>query len=237
MIGNNLTYIKPQDQPEPFVITIDGPTASGKGTIAQTLAGKLGFHYLDSGAIYRLVALYALRTNTALDDEMSIARLAQVISCRFEGDKIFLDDEDVTSVIRMEEVGNAASVLAAFPAVRDALISLQISFKRLPGLVADGRDMGTVLFPKAQLKVFLTASIDIRADRRYKQLIEKGFTATIVNLRQDLLERDQRDATRGVAPLVPAPDAYTLDTTYLDINETVAQVLQWFEEKRALFAI
>ena len=222
------------DSPEPFVITIDGPTASGKGTVARLVAARLGFHYLDSGALYRLVALSALRTNTPLHDETALASLARGMTCHFEGTAVFLENEDVSTAIRMEEVGVSASVIAALPRVRSELLTLQKNFKRMPGLVADGRDMGTTLFPKAQLKVFLTASVEIRAFRRYKQLFEKGFTATMENLRQDLHERDQRDAQRSIAPLIPAPDAITLDSSDLDINETVSQILKWFEEKTGL---
>ena len=218
---------------QPFVITIDGPTASGKGTVARRVADRLGFHYLDSGALYRLVALLALDTHTALDDEEALASLARNMSCRFEGTAIILGNEDVSSAIRAEEVGISASIIATLPRVRQALIALQTGFKRMPGLVADGRDMGTALFPEAQLKVFLTANVEIRAFRRYKQLIEKGFTATIENLRKDLSERDQRDAQRDIAPLVAAPDAVTLDSSGLDIDETVDLVLKWFEEKKA----
>lgn len=215
-----------------FVITIDGPTASGKGTIARIVAEKLGFHYLDSGALYRLVALSALRSNISAEDETAIAALAATLPCRFEGNRIFLGNEDVTETIRAEEVGNMASQVGAWPAARQALISLQIGFKCPPGLVADGRDMGTVIFPDAQLKVFLTASVDVRAERRYKQLIEKGFPAKIFNLRQDLSERDKRDSNRNVAPLVPATDAQTLDTTDLGINEAVSKVLEWYKAKK-----
>ncbi|MDL2283703.1 (d)CMP kinase [Oxalobacter sp. OttesenSCG-928-P03] len=218
--------------PPVFIITIDGPTASGKGTVAQIVADRLGFHYLDSGALYRLVGLSAMRTKTAIEDEAAVAGLAMTLPCRFEGDRIFLDEEDVTDTIRAEEIGIMASRVGALPAVRQALFSLQTGFKRPPGLVADGRDMGTVIFPEAQLKVFLTASVDARAERRYKQLIEKGFPAKISDLRQDLFERDQRDTSRSVAPLAPAADAKTLDTTNLGINEAVSQVLDWYVAKK-----
>lgn len=215
-----------------FIITIDGPTASGKGTVAQIVAQNLGFDYLDSGALYRLVALSALRARTALDDEAAIARIAATLPCRFEKGKIWLADEDVTTNIRAEEVGNTASLVGALPAVRQALKTLQTNFKRLPGLVADGRDMGTVIFPEAQLKVFLTANVDARANRRYKQLIEKGFSAKLSDLRKDLSERDQRDAQRSVAPLVPATDAVTLDTTNMSINEAVNQIMDWYAARK-----
>ncbi len=222
-----------QSEPAPvFVITIDGPTASGKGTVAQIVADRLGFHYLDSGALYRLVALSVLRSGTAVEDEAAVAALAKTLPCRFEGGRIFLANEDVTDPIRTEEAGIMASRVGALPAVRKALLSLQISFKRAPGLVTDGRDMGTVIFPDATLKVFLTASVDVRAERRYKQLIEKGFPAKLSDLRQDLHERDQRDIQRSTAPLAPAADALPLDTTNLGIEETVNRILAWYETKR-----
>lgn len=214
-----------------FVITIDGPTASGKGTIARIVADKLGYHYLDSGALYRLVALRALRTGLSAEDPAPMAALAETLPCRFEGNRIFLDHEDVTDAIREETVGNMASRAGALPAVRQALFSLQTRFRQPPGLVADGRDMGTVIFPDAPLKIFLTASVEARAQRRYKQLIEKGFPAKITDLRRDLHERDQRDTQRSVAPLLPAADARILDTTGLGIEETVARVLDWFHAK------
>ncbi len=215
-----------------FVITIDGPTASGKGTVAQLVANQLDFHYLDSGALYRLVALSVIRSKTPVDDEDAIAALARNLPCRFENGQIFLGDEDVTNTIRAEEIGNTASRISSFPLVRQALFSLQTDFKRLPGLVTDGRDMGTVIFPDAPLKIFLTASVDARAERRYKQLIEKGFPAKIHDLRLDLQKRDQRDMQRSVAPLAPAADAYILDTTNMGINEVVNQILDWYKAKK-----
>lgn len=221
----NDSHLKPADA---FVITIDGPTASGKGTVAQIVADRLGFHYLDSGALYRLVALSVLRSGTSIEDEAAIAELAETLPCRFERNRIFLEKEEVTDAIRAENIGNMASRVGALPAARKALFLLQTGFKRPPGLVADGRDMGTVIFPEAKLKVFLTASVDARAQRRYKQLIEKGFPAKISDLRQDLYERDQRDSSRSIAPLVPAADAKTLDTTYLGIEEAVNQILKWY---------
>ena len=215
------------------VIAIDGPTASGKGTVAQLVANRLGFHYLDSGALYRLAGLCALRNNIAPDDEAAISKLAANMPCRFIGDKILLADEDVSDAIRTEPAGNMASRIAALPAVRQALTSLQLSFRQHPGLVADGRDMGTVLFPDAALKVFLTASVATRASRRHKQLIDKGFSANIIDLRRDLEERDQRDAKRTAAPLKPADGAYLLDTTDLGIEEAVQRVLEWYTAARA----
>lgn len=213
------------------IITIDGPTASGKGTVAQIVAGKLCFHYLDSGALYRLTALSVIRSGVKLDDIDQIVLLAGSLPCRFEKRRIFLGPEDVTETIRSEEVGNTASVIAAFPQVRQALVNLQTGFKKAPGLVADGRDMGTVIFPDADLKIFLTASTEVRAKRRYKQLLEKGISANIDRLRKDLTERDQRDTCREKAPLVPAKDAIILDTSFWDIDETVTCILNLFARK------
>lgn len=210
------------------VITIDGPTASGKGTVAQLVARQLGFHYLDSGALYRLTALMVERSNTALSDEVALAQLASSLPCRFVDNEILLDNENVSDAIRAERIGNAASRIAALPAVRQALTGLQLGFRTAPGLVADGRDMGTVIFPDADLKVFLTASVDARAQRRYKQLIEKGFSANIVDLCRDLNERDMRDAQRASAPLKPAEGACHLDTSSMSVNDAVQQVLKWY---------
>jgi cytidylate kinase len=212
----------------PPVIAIDGPTASGKGTIAQRVADRLGFHYLDSGALYRLVAWRALRGGAALTDEAALAALAQTMVPRFAAGRIELDGADVTDAIRTEEVSRAASVIAVHPAVRRALLDLQHRSRCPPGLVADGRDMGTVVFPDAGLKVYLTASVAARAERRHKQLIEKGFSTNIADLSQDLEARDARDAERAAAPLRPAEDAYRLDSSSLTIDEVVAQVLNWY---------
>lgn len=216
------------NQPGVPVITIDGPTASGKGTVAQRVAQRLGWHYLDSGALYRLTALSALRSNTLLSDQERIAALAAALSCSFSGASVQLSGENVTDAIRTEEVGNAASKIAALPAVRRALAGLQLGFRQAPGLVADGRDMGTVLFPDASLKVFLTASVAARAQRRYKQLIGKGFSANMIDLSRDLNERDARDAQRATAPLRPAEGAYLLDTSDMSADQAVAQVLRWY---------
>lgn len=210
------------------VIAIDGPTASGKGTVAQRVAQELGFRYLDSGALYRLVALSALRTNASLTDEHALAQLAQTLPCTFEGGRILLAGEDVTDTLRAEEVGNTASRIAALPAVRQALSELQLRFRAEPGLVADGRDMGTVVFPQAALKIFLTASVAARAERRYKQLIDKGFSANMHDLLKDLTERDARDVNRAIAPLKPAEDAYVLDTSDMTADQAVEQVLTWY---------
>lgn len=214
-------------QPIP-VITIDGPTASGKGTVAHRVAQHLGFHYLDSGALYRLTALSALRHQVPLNDEHALAKLAEKLPCKFVGDQVWLANENVTSEIRAEEVGNTASKIAALPTVRHALVSLQFGFRITPGLVADGRDMGTVIFPQATLKVFLTASVEARAERRYKQLIEKGFSASMDDLLKDLRERDARDSNRAIAPLKPAEGAYMLDTSDMTADQAVEQVLQWY---------
>ena len=207
------------------MITIDGPTASGKGTVAQRVAQALGWHLLDSGALYRLCALAALRAGVDLDDTAALARLAATLPVRFVADGVELDGHDVTAAIRDEAVGNAASRIAVQPALRAALLGLQRGFRRPPGLVADGRDMGTVVFPDATLKVFLVASAESRAKRRYKQLIEKGFSANLADLLRDLGERDERDAKRAVAPLRPAEGAVVIDSTHLDIDQTVAEVL------------
>ncbi len=211
------------------VITIDGPTASGKGTVAARVAQKLGFHYLDSGALYRLCAYKALKEEINLADEGHLAQTAQALSPVFEGGKIFLDQEDVTDKIRAEAVGVAASKVAALPRVREALLDVQKRARQLPGLVADGRDMGSVIFPDAPLKVFLTASAQARAQRRFNQLKEKGIVANIDTLTRDLEERDRRDMQRAVSPLAPAKDAKILDSSNLTIEETVGQVLQWYE--------
>lgn len=214
------------------VIAIDGPTASGKGTVAQRVARTLGFHYLDSGALYRLTALSALRNQLALTDEHALAKLAAGLPCRFEGEHVFLAQEDVSLTIRAEEIGNAASKIASLPAVRQALSGLQLRFRDAPGLVADGRDMGTVLFPHATLKVFLTASVNARAQRRHKQLIDKGFSAKLQDLRNNLSERDARDANRPIAPLKPAEDAHLLDTSEMTAEQAAERVLGWYAAAR-----
>ena len=215
------------------VITIDGPTASGKGTVASRVAAALGFALLDSGALYRLTALSALEDGIALDDEATLATLATGLDIRFEGERILLSGREVSSAIRAEAVGVAASKIATLPAVRRALVELQHAFRQAPGLVADGRDMGTVIFPDAPLKVFLTASVEARANRRYKQLIEKGFPANMADLLQDLRERDARDTQRAVAPLKPAEGAHLLETSHMGIEQAVAQVLDWYQSAQA----
>jgi 3-phosphoshikimate 1-carboxyvinyltransferase len=220
------------------VICVDGPTASGKGTLAAETARRLGFHYLDSGALYRLAALAALRQGLALDTahEARIAAMAQVLPVRFDGGRILLAGEDVTDAIRTEEAGMNASKVSVLPAVRAALVALQHGFRRLPGLVADGRDMGTVIFPDAQLKVFLTASAAMRAERRHKQLISKGSAPTMATLRADLEARDARDSQRAVAPLKPAQDALLLDNSEQSVEDSVAQVLAWWEARQPFSA-
>ena len=210
------------------VIAIDGPTASGKGTVAHKVADTLGFHYLDSGALYRLVALSAIRRDADLHDEHALAKLAEHLPASFAGGEILLANENVTQAIRAEAVGNMASKIAALPAVRQALFGLQLGFRRTPGLVADGRDMGTVIFPHAPLKVFLTASVEARAQRRYKQLIDKGISASMEDLLSDLQARDDRDTHRAIAPLVPAEGAHLLDTSFMTADEAIAEVLKWY---------
>ena len=212
------------------VIAIDGPSASGKGTIASRVARRLGFHYLESGALYRLIALISLRESSL--DESRLARLAESMDVAFNDGEILLEDEDVGDKIRSEPVGNRASEVARLPAVRQALLRRQRAFQRPPGLVADGRDMGTVVFPAAELKIFLTAKPEVRAERRYKQLIEKGIDANLRALSRDLRSRDERDAKRAVAPLVPAPDSQVLDSSALSIDEVVERILGWCRERQ-----
>lgn len=209
------------------VIAIDGPSASGKGTVAARVAAALGWHYLDSGALYRLTALAAKRAGVAWDDEPAVAALAANLDVVFAGDSIRLAGEEVGEAIRSEEMGVGASKVAALPAVREALLFRQRLFRRPPGLVGDGRDMGSVVFPDAGTKVFLTASAEVRAERRYKQLIGKGIAATMAPILQDLRERDERDSKRSVAPLRQTADAELLDTSTLSIDEAVARVLEW----------
>lgn len=213
------------------VIAIDGPSASGKGTLASRVAETLGFHYLESGALYRLVALASRRAGIGQDDEGALARLATRLDVRFLAGKILLSGEDVTEDLRSEEMGNLASSVARLPSVRAALLDRQRAFLQVPGLVADGRDMGTVVFPDALLKVFLTASVQVRAARRYKQLKDKGISANLASLSRDLAERDERDVKRAAAPLVPAPDAVQLDSSDLSVEEVVMQVEQMAQEK------
>lgn len=215
------------------VIAIDGPSASGKGTVAQRVALALGYHYLDSGALYRLLALAASQRGIELDNEAELAELALQIDIRFEGADIWLDGSRVGDELRTEQAGNAASKVAALPKVRAALLDRQKAFRQAPGLVADGRDMASVVFPDAAVKIFLTASAEARADRRYKQLMEKGMSVNIVDLLQEIRLRDERDSQRSVAPLQQAPGASLLDTTALTIEQAVSNVL---ETHRAVLA-
>ncbi len=212
------------------VIAIDGPSASGKGTIAQLVAHKLGFHYLDSGALYRLVALKTVQSRTKIEDKASLANIAMSLNVTFANEDIFLDGKTVTDDIRTEECGILASQLAAYPQIRAALTERQREFCQPPGLVTDGRDMGSVIFPDAILKIFLTASAEARAQRRYKQLMEKGINANIANLLQDIQKRDERDSNRSIAPLQQGADAKLLDTTSLTIAQAQEKVLSWYNE-------
>jgi 3-phosphoshikimate 1-carboxyvinyltransferase len=214
------------------VITIDGPTASGKGTLAAGVAARLGWHTLDSGSLYRVSALAARRAGVAPDDEAGLARVAAGLNLRFEGTGVFLDGEDVSDALREEAVGTMASQISVWPALRAALYALQCSFRRLPGLVADGRDMGTVIFPAAPLKVFLTASAAARAERRHRQLLERGISANLDSLRADLEARDERDRHRATAPLKPAEDALELDNSGMTVVESVELVLDWWLQRR-----
>ena len=213
------------------VIAIDGPTASGKGTVAAEIARALGFHYLDSGALYRLVALAALSRSIPLDAAPALAAAAQALDARFEAGRILLAGEDVGDAIRSEACGNAASRVAALAPVRAALLGRQRAFRRAPGLVADGRDMGTVVFPDARLKLYLTASPQVRAERRYKQLMEKGLDANMAAILQDIGERDARDSARTAAPLQVAGDALVVDSTGLSVAQVIAQALSLWRER------
>jgi len=211
------------------VITIDGPSASGKGTVAQLVADKLGFAYLDSGALYRVVAFAAQQNNIAWDDANAVAEYAKTLNIKFKNDQILLNDHDISNEIRTELMGKGASQVAVHAPVRAALVDLQHSFHQAPGLVADGRDMGTVIFPFAPLKIFLTASTEIRAERRYKQLLGKNQPANYENILQDLLERDARDKGRASAPLVMAENAILLETDNLGIKDAVNTVLNAYK--------
>jgi len=212
------------------VIAIDGPSASGKGTVAQLVARKLGFHYLDSGALYRLVALKAIQLNADMQNSGQLAEIARNLNVYFKDEQIFLDGIIVTNDIRAEQCGIMASQLAAYPQVRAALTERQRAFRQLPGLVTDGRDMGSVIFPDAVLKIYLTASAEVRAQRRHKQLIEKGMNANIADLLQDIQKRDERDSSRSIAPLQQEVDAKLLDTTSLTISQAQDAVLSWYND-------
>lgn len=216
---------------DPPVIAIDGPSASGKGTVGARVAAALGWHHLDSGSLYRLTALAAIRAGVGLDDEVAVAALASELAARFEGERVLLDGEDVTDDIRTEICSAGASRVAVLPAVRIALFGRQRDYRSGPGLVAEGRDIGSTIFPDATVKVFLTASADARAQRRYKQLKEKGLPANIESLMQDLRDRDARDAARAVAPLQQQPDAVLLDTTSMEVDAAVAFVLDLVRDR------
>ena len=214
----------------PPVIAIDGPSASGKGTVAQGVASALGFHFLNSGALYRAVALAALTRAIDLENESRLSDIALNLKAKFSGDSVELDGRDVTGAVRTEAVSVAASRIAGLPAVRIALLKRQRAFRQSPGLVADGRDMGTVVFPDAVLKIFLTASPETRAERRYKQLMEKGLGANMAALLQDIRERDQRDSARATAPLKKSADAVLIDTTHRSAADAIAQVLALYKQ-------
>lgn len=235
-----LTFpVKMSHQPDSSapVITIDGPGGSGKGTVSALIARKLGWTMLDSGALYRVVAYAALKNSVPLDDSQGLEKIARKLDLRFEvsgGEEheteVFLGDENVTRAIRTEQAGNAASKVAAVPEVRAALLERQKAFQQMPGLVADGRDMGTVVFPDAKLKLFLTASAEERAKRRHKQLMEKGVSVNIRALFDEISERDKRDSERSTAPLKAADDAVMLDTTNMDIQQVVEEILKLYAD-------
>lgn len=220
---------------KPDVITIDGPSGSGKGTLSQLLAKKLGFHLLDSGALYRLVALAMVKRGVDPQDQNKVAAIAAELGARFdstgEATCIYLEDEDVTQAIRSEVISMNASLVAAYPAVREALLTRQREFRQHPGLVADGRDMGTTVFPDAPIKIFLTASAEARAKRRYQQLIEKGESVDMKSLIKDIQERDERDSQRTVSPLKPAVDAIVLDSTQMSIGGVLETMLAFVKAK------
>lgn len=223
--------------PKVPVLAIDGPSGSGKGTIGQILAQKLGWHFLDSGAVYRAVGYLAAKRGVSAEDVPSVARLAQDMDVRFEiapagTAKVILNGEDIGDGLRTEEAGAMASTVAAFPEVRTALLNKQHAFRKPPGLVADGRDMGTTVFPDAILKIFLTASAEVRAERRYKQLKDKGFDANLPRLLGEIRDRDARDAARAASPLKPAADASILDTSALSISEVVEQIERLLRARR-----
>lgn len=217
------------------VITIDGPSGAGKGTVSSMLAKKLGWHFLDSGAIYRVLAMASVHHQIPADDEVGLLPLASGLDVNFKtvdvGTRVILEGEDVTDEIRTESVGAIASKIASLPSIREALLRRQRAFKQAPGLVADGRDMGTVVFPNAEVKVFLTASAEERAQRRYDQLKGKGFDVSISRLLTDIQARDERDENRTVAPLVSAKDALVIDSTQLDINQVYEKIKEFVDEK------
>ncbi|MEW8690132.1 MAG: (d)CMP kinase [Candidatus Thiodiazotropha endolucinida] len=208
------------------VITVDGPSGSGKGTLAQRIAEALGWYFLDSGAIYRVLGLMVERAGIDGENVDKIADMAKSMPLSFDQGRVLLDGEDVSRIIRTETIGNAASKVAAIPQVREALLAWQRNYARSPGLVADGRDMGTVVFPQAKVKIFLTASAEERAQRRYKQLKEKGLGVNLARLTEEIRERDERDSKRAVAPLVASESAYQLDSTAMTIDEVYGQAMQ-----------
>jgi cytidylate kinase len=214
----------------PPVIAIDGPSASGKGTVAQGIAGALGFHYLNSGSLYRTVALAAVESGADLDNELTLSEITLNLRAEFNGDRVTLGGRNVSDAIVGEAVSVAASRIAAIPGVRKALLARQRGFRKPPGLVADGRDMGSVVFPDAVLKIFLTASLEARAERRYKQLMDKGMDATMAALLQDIRERDQRDTMRATAPLLKSANAVLIDTTDMTAADAIAQVLALYRQ-------
>ncbi len=213
------------------VITVDGPSGAGKGTVAKLLAEQLKFKILDSGALYRLTGLLVNRAGNGFDNEAMAAELASSMQVEFTVDGVILNGEDVSLAIRTESAGNDASKVAAMPAVRAALLDWQKAFAKIPGLIADGRDMGTTVFPQAPLKIFLTASAEERAQRRHKQLNEKGISSNIAALAAEIAERDERDRTRATSPLVPADDAIVIDSTSLSIDEVVQQILTLWSDR------
>lgn len=213
------------------VIAIDGPSASGKGTVAAAVATRLGWHYLDSGALYRIVGLAAGERGANLDNDLEVSHITLNLNIKFDGDRVLLDGRDVSELIRGEVAGAAASRVGALPGVRQALLELQRGFRRPPGLVADGRDMGSVVFPDAGLKIYLTATAEERAERRYKQLITKGTGASMAALLQDIRERDFRDTHRAAAPLLKCPDAVEIDTTGIPVDAVVDRVMQLFQTR------
>ena len=224
-----MTALSPKPQSLIPVIAIDGPSASGKGTVAQLVATELGFHYLDSGALYRIVALASQQQKIAWSDAAAVALCAKSLLIAFEHEQIFLNHQDVTNDIRTEAIGKGASQVAVHASLRQALIEIQHGFCKAPGLVADGRDMGTVIFPNAQLKVFLTATTEVRASRRYQQLINKKQEANYDDILQDLLERDARDQNRASSPLIMADDGVLLETDNLTIFQAVRFVLEKYQ--------
>lgn len=206
------------------IITIDGPAGSGKGTIAKKLADELGFHYLDSGAIYRVIAYKIKNDDIQLDNETKLKKKLSSINIRFTSNSVMLDEKDISNEIRLENISILASKISAMPIIRDLVFDFQRSFIQEPGLIADGRDMGTVVFPEAELKIFLTASVQERAQRRYKQLISKEIDVNITDLEKEIQDRDARDMNRKISPLVPSSEAFVLDTTYLNINEVCKKI-------------